>query len=178
MSWLNTDGLYIKYGTEETAVSRGGEVDFDGMHEYHFYVDYTDALSTSNVIVGTASGTETGSMGPFLPKGLRIQQVKVIAETAFTSSGTIGTSTLVLGLVREDRTTELDYDGLTTTSFVGSVIDAAGETTDVRPGVTGCGALVGTTLANDGLLCVANSQHASHPFTAGKARIVISGYYP
>jgi len=178
MSWLNTDGLYIKYGTEETAVSRGGEVEFDGSHQYHFYVDYTDALSTTNTIVGTASGTEIGSQGPFLPKGLRITQVAVFTETAFTSSGTIGTSTFVLGLIREDRTTELDFDGLTTTSFVGSVIDTQGETTDVRVGTTGAGALIGTTLANDGLLCVANSQHASHPFTAGRARIVISGYYP
>ena len=84
MSWLNTDGLYIKYGTEETAVSRGGEVDFDGAHEYHFYVDYTDALSTTNTIVGTATGTEIGSVGPFLPKGLRIQQVKVFTETALS----------------------------------------------------------------------------------------------
>lgn len=180
MSWINNDGLYIKYGTEEAAVARGGEY-LEGttqMNVYEFAVNRADLLSATPTILGDASGTENGSFGVVLPKGLRIQEVEVFTETAFTSSGTIGSSTLVVGFKREDRSTELDHDGLLTSSFVGSAIDAAGETSIVRVGSTGAGALIGTTLANDGIVVVSNSAHASHPYTAGRAIIRVRGYFP
>jgi hypothetical protein len=114
-----------------------------------------------------------------LPEGLRIEEVEVFTQTAFTSSGTIGSATFVLGLKqRADRSTELDHDGLLTASFVGSSIDAAGEKTVVRVGSTGAGALIGTTLSQDGVIVIANTQHGSHPYTAGKAVVRIRGYYP
>lgn len=179
MSWTNNDGLYIKYGAEEVAVARGGEYSEgragDSVHE--FYINYTDALTATPTILGDL-GTETGSFGVMLPKGFRIREVEVFTLQAFTSSGTIGSASLVLGLKREDRSTELDHDGLTTSSFVGSAFDATGETTTVRIGVTGVGALVGTTLANDGLIVVSNAGHASHPFTAGRAVVRVRGFYP
>jgi hypothetical protein len=79
-----------------------------------------------------------------------------------------------MGLIKSsDRSTELDFDGFTTTSLVGSTFDAAGETNSIVVGSTGAGALLGTTLSENGVLCVANSQHASHPFTAGKLKVKI-----
>jgi hypothetical protein len=179
MSWTNSDGLYVKFGTEEVAVARGGEyaTDVAGDVVFEFSVNYTDALTVTPTVLGDL-GSETGSFGVHIPKGLRIKEVEVFTMTAFTSSGTIGSATLVMGLKREDRTTELDHDGFTAAGFVGGVFDAAGETTVVRIGTTGVGALVGTTLANDGLVCVSNSAHASHPFTAGRAIVRVKGYWP
>lgn len=180
MSWINNDGLYIKYGTEEAAIARGGEyaVGEGADMVYEFAVNRADLLSATPTILGEASGTDTGSFGVVLPKGLRVKEVEVFTETAFTSSGTIGSATLVVGLKREDRSTELDHDGLLTSSFVGSAIDAAGETSVVRIGSTGAGALLGTTLANDGIVVVSNSAHGSHPLTAGRAIIRVRGYFP
>lgn len=180
MSWTNSDGLYIKYGAEEVAVARGGEyANGEGADlVYEFAVNRADLLSATYTILGEASGGETGSFGVVLPKGLRIKEVQTFAETAFTSSGTIGSAVISIGLKREDRSTELDHDGLTTTAFVGSLFDAAGETQVVRVGTTGAGALIGTTLANDGVVVVANTAHGSHPLTAGRLIVKVIGYFP
>ena len=178
MSWQNSDGLYVKFGNEEGKVAMGGEYNKLGnIHEYVVTIDYSEALSATYAIVD--GGSALGPQGVVIPEGLRVQEVEVFTQTAFTSSGTIGTSTFSVGLKkRSDRSTELDHDGFLTTSFVGSSIDAAGEMTVVRVGTTGAGALIGTTLSEDGVIVVANSQHASHPFTAGKAIVKIRGYYP
>lgn len=182
MTWYNSDGLFVKFGVEEAAVARGGEKQrLDGVHEYTFEIDWKDVLSASTAVlgtVGTAALPRTGSYGVMIPKGLKILEVETIAVSAFTSSGTIGSSTMVIGLIREDFSTELDYDGLTTSSFVGSVFDGLGETVNVRLGTTGAGALIGTTLAYDGIVTVSNSAHASHPYTAGRLRVTVKGIFP
>lgn len=180
MTWLNSDGLFVKFAKEEGVVAKGGEpmVDASGLHRYIFTIGYADVLSASTQILGASSGVDAGSLGIMIPKGLRIVEINTKAETAFTSSGTIGSSTLVLGLIREDRSTELDYDGLLTASFVGSVIDAQGEQATITIGSTGAGALIGTTLAYNGYITVSNSAHASHPYTAGKLIVEVRGYFP
>jgi hypothetical protein len=58
---------------------------------------------------------------------------------------------------------------------VGSKLDAAGERNYQEVGTTGSGALIGTTLAEKGVLSVSNSQHASHPYTAGV--LIVRLYY-
>lgn len=167
MTWFNNDGLYIRYGTEESALARGGEIETDDTHEVIFDIDYTDALSATTAIIGASAG----SYGIVVPEGARIEALETVVTTAFTSSGTIGSATMVIGLKKDsDLSTELDHDGLTTSSFVAGVLDAAGERVYIVPGVTGAGALIGTTLSESGVLCVANSAHASHPYTAGKVR--------
>lgn len=179
MSWTNSDGQYVKFGSEEGRIARGGEISINGdQHMYEFVVNWTDALSATPSLLGEASGTLTGPYGMMIPKGLMIDEVEVIAETAFTSSGTIGSATMVLGMLRDDRSTAYSTTALTTTAFVGDVFDATGEKTVLRVGSTGAGAFIGTVLANDGLVTVANSQHGSHPFTAGKLVVRVYGYFP
>lgn len=177
MSWTNSDGLYIKMGKEEGISAKGGLPRQAGdTYEFVATIDYSEALSATYAIVD--GGSDVGPYGIVIPEGLRIKEVEVFTETAFTSSGTIGSATFALGLKQRDRSTELDHDGLLTASFVGSALDAAGETTVVRVGSTGAGALLGTTLSQDGVLVVANTAHGSHPYTAGKAIVRIRGYYP
>ncbi len=179
-TWLNSDGLYVKIGSDEGDINLGGELKtFGNERIIQAAVRYTDALSATYSIVGSAVAANNGSYGIAIPKGFRIKAIEIITKTAFTSSGTIGTSTFSLGLKQAaDRSTEIDHDGFTTTSFVGSALDAAGERSYVTIGSTGAGALIGTTIAANGVLVVANTQHASHPFTAGEAQVNIIGYDP
>lgn len=179
MTWLNSDGLFVKFGKEEGVSAKGGGVSTcdDRAQVISFTVTW-DQLTASTQILGATSVDQSGSIGVVLPKGMYIEEIEIIAEQAFTSSGSIGASTFVLGLIRSDRSTELDYDGLTTASFVGSLINANGEKNVVRSGSTGAGALIGTTLANNGYITVANSAHAAHPYTAGKLVVRVRGYTP
>lgn len=175
MTWMNNDGLFVKFGAEEGAVWRGGEVSDAQRHEVEWIINASDVVSATNSILGsikTASDSMAGTFGIEIPKGARIERLETIVVTPFTSSGTIGTSTLLMGLIKDsDRVTELDFDGFTTASFVGSLFDAAGETQAVIVGSTGAGALLGTTLAESGVVSVSNSQHGAHPFTAGRLKV-------
>jgi hypothetical protein len=175
MSWVNGDGLYVKFGREEAANVRGREGPFfdNGNHVVEFIIDYRDVLSATDSILGSVTNTTdlTGSFGIVVPKGARISALEIMSETAWTSSGTIGSSTLLVGLIKaSDRTTELDFNGFSTASFVGSRLDGVGERTYIEIGSTGAGALIGTTLSEAGVISVSNSAHASHPYTAGVAR--------
>lgn len=176
MTWLNGDGLFVKFGKEEGATNRGGAISKSDKNVIEFDLVYTDATSATPAIVAGSGG----SQGVIVPKNVRIEAVEILVTTPFTSSGTIGTSTLVLGLDRStDRTTDLDADAFTTTSFVGGALDAAGERTYLVPGVTGAGSAIGGTITTfNGVVVASNSQHASHPFTAGAAKVRIFYFTP
>lgn len=179
MSWMNKDNLYVKFGREEAMKVPGGEYQGgDGRHVYEFVIPYTEVQSASKVILGSVANP--GALGVVLPKGLFIDEVVAEAEVAFTSSGTIASSTLQIGLVKaSDRTTDYDADGLTSTSYVGSAFDADGETTVFRAGSgTGYGSSIGTALTEDTIVSVMNSQHASHPYSDGRMRVRVIGHYP
>lgn len=176
--WHNSDGLDVKFGRDESNKASGGEVQVFGDRVcVELTIPYTEVVTTSPVIVGSVANP--GALGVVLNKGLFIEEVSLVAETPFTSSGTIGTSTFVMGLTKtSDRSTQLSATGLTTTSLVGSVMDAQGETTRLIVGSTGAGAYIGTTLTEDVIIDAKNSQNASHPFTAGVLKVRIIGYYP
>lgn len=171
--WTNSDGLVVKFGTDEADPVKGGFIkSFGDIHVVEFDIAYTDALSATYAVLGSASGSYDGAYGVMVPKNARIKAVEVLVTTAFTSSGTIGSSVLSLGFKKwSDLSTELDHDGLLTASFVGSALDAVGERSYVTIGSTGAGALIGTSLSENGVICLANTAHATHPYTAGAARI-------
>lgn len=179
MPWTNADGLIIKMGVEEARENASGEFRTIGPYRVsEFVLDWRDMVSATAVALGDAANSPwNGTLGANLPQGARIEEIETVVETAFTSSGTIASATVVLGLNRLDRTTELDADGFTTTAATGSVLGLAtvGTKTVIRRGSTGAGALIGTNLAQAGYLVAANSAHASHPFTAG--RLVVRVYW-
>lgn len=172
MAWLNGDGLYIKYGTEESQVNgvanvgNAGELlvagGGDGRHCVEVVLNPLASLTTTGQIV---SDTVT------IPSGARLENIIVIAETAATSSGS---GTLDLGLIDQDRASAYDDDGLIAAMAL-TAIDAAGETTTVVPGGTAAGALLGTTLTNTGLIVASYNTGA---YQTGKLRIRIHYYYP
>jgi len=176
-TWTNNDGLFIRYGADEAEVAPGGQLSTDGsLHEIEVVLPYTDFDSATPSLPHS-----TDSFGVVVPKGARIEEIVTVVETQFTSSGTIGSSTLSMGLKKaSDRSTELDHDGFTTASATGTALGLAtvGTKTVIRVGSTGAGALLGTTLSENGVLVLANTAHATHPHTAGKIRIRIRYLFP
>lgn len=158
MAYFNTDGLYIKMGREEGAQAKGGTYRTHGaLQQTEVKLDLvTDALVATSIV-----GSSSGQLGTIIPGGVRIEAVEIVNEVAATSGGS---ATLDLGLVRLDRTTAIDIDGLVAAAALAGY-NAAGERLYLTPGITGAGALVGTTTAFPGYI-VANYGTAA--FTAGK----------
>lgn len=178
MAWINSDALRVKFAKEESASARGGEYGTpdQGRHVIDFTIDWKDLLSATAVILGntaTVANPQTGSR-VVVPKGFIPEQMETTALVAFTSSGTIGSSTMVIGLNKQSDETALNADAFTTTSFVGGVFDAANENVVIKVGATGVGDQFGVALTENGVISVANSAHASHPYTAGvlKCRLI------
>lgn len=160
MSWLNKDGLYLKYGTEKATTNKGGEFHNDGpLHCLEVKIDLTTLTSSATIV----------SDAIFFPKNARIEEIHVIADTAATSGGS---ATLDIGLQQTDRSTEIDYNGFVA-ALAKTAIDASGEKNKITVGSTGAGALIGTTNSTVGYL-TANYNTAS--FTAGVVFVRIFYY--
>lgn len=156
--WDSPDGLRVYFPGTGHVVTRGGEVDNTGRHWVEVVVDLT-------TLPDFASGNQQMiAENVLIPKGAQIEQVDVVTTVGAVSSGS---ATLNVGLVRQDRTTELDFDGLVAL-LAKTAIDTVGETVELRVGSTGAGALVGTKLANSGYL-VAYPGTAN--FSAGKVMV-------
>lgn len=154
--WTNADGLVIKSGTDEGKVAKVGVYagkfgDISVAEAVFLYTDL-NAFGTDTVLSDTLA----------LPDGARVKSATFYVETAFTSGGS---ATLKFGLLRSDRSTAYDDDGLIAATAVASL--TAGAT------ITGSGALVNTTLANDGLL---TATAGTANFTAGKGRLRVEYY--
>ena len=175
MAQVNKDGLFVQFALDESKPNTGGVYGTleHGVNVTEVLVDgknggYDD---TSRVV-----GYKNGVQGAQIPKGCVIEKVQVVVEKAFTSSGTIGSSTLVLGLIKDDFTTENDYDGFTTSSLTGSgaALATVNSVKTIEVGTTGAGVFISTAgPTNPGYITVANSAHASHPWTDGLASIRI-----
>jgi hypothetical protein len=178
MSEINGDGLYVRYGRNEAESASGGlKNNTSGTHEVEFELAHNDFNSQTSALPRT-----TDSFGVVIPKGARIEEVETIVQTAFTvSTGTLGSATLVLGLKQaSDRSTELDHDGFTTAAATATVLGlgTVGTKHFTRVGGTGAGALLGTTLANNGVITVANSTHNTNPLNAGVLKVRIRYFFP
>lgn len=161
-TWTNSDGLYIKFGTDEAKLAKGGA--FSDLDEGMHVAEIVLSGATATYDFG-AVGTETITSDTIvIPGGARIVSANLYVETAFTSGGS---ATLIVGAIRTDRTTTYDADGFIASTAVASLTANAT--------ITGAGALVGTTLANDALISTTVGTAA---FTAGKGVLRIKWYMP
>lgn len=160
-SWLDNSGLYQKYGIDQTTPKTGGEYKtFGQLREIEL------KLTLSNLNQNEVIQDDT----VFFPAGVIIQEVVVEATTAAATGVAID-----LGLIRTDRTTEIDYDGILA-AFVLASMDAVGEQTTLTKGSATAGALIGATTANVGhITCSATTATA---FTAGVIVVRIRYYKP
>jgi hypothetical protein len=164
-TWHNADGLYIKSGTDEGVSSHAaGEYKTYGPERMvEVEISLADLTQTETILNDVV----------MLPAGAFITRVDTIAEVA----GATGTA-IDVGLIRADRSTELDYNGLLAADPIAN-FNAVGETnsfrlsTTVPTGLTGTGALIGTALAYDGFISASMTDATS--FTAG--RLLVQVYF-
>ncbi len=163
-NWFNNDGLLVKFGTNEATPGVAGE--YGTLKSGNVHV--LECRLTLLNLVDAASALAIVDENAWLPKNARIEEVEVL-NTEAAATGV----TLDLGLIRFDRTTELDYDGLLAAAPIADW-NALGEKKLYTVGVTGAGALMGTVLANPGYI-VATYNTA---FTAGKLNVRIGYSFP
>lgn len=163
-AFLHSDGVYQKYGVTKAVPAIGGEYcNVGGLREIEIRVDLTTLTQTETILSDVT----------LVPK-MRIQEVEIITTTAAATGTAID-----VGLIREDRTTEIDYDGLLAAAPI-AVMNSAGErtiytsVTTVPATQTGTGALIGTTLTNPGYISASRTDATA--FTAGIIVIKIKYY--
>jgi hypothetical protein len=157
MSWLNDDGLYIRYGTEEAALAKGGQYSGTGPTEViEFSITGTD-LADAAAIVDRVT---------VLPDNVQIEQIDILVDTAFTSAGS---AVLDIGVVDLDETSNADDDALVAAVALGA-IDAIGDKVELIQGTSGHGALVGTKTTKNTFV---TASYDTAAFTAGEARVRI-----
>lgn len=151
-TWTNADGLYIKYGEDESKHALGGQVnEFGGVHTLEFTINASDfaAVGTNTIL----------SDGLVIPSNAFIISTNFYVETAFTGA----TATVDFGLVRKNRTTEIDFDGFDAAIAVASLT--------AKASIAGDGALIGTRLSQPALVTARNN---TADLTAGKGVLTIT----
>lgn len=143
--WVNSDGLLVKFATDEARATRGGQymVTADGRHCVSVIIDLA-TLPTA------ASGNEQiVADNVFIPNRAFIEQVDVlVVEEPVTS----GSPNLDLGLVDQDRSTEIDFNGLIAAGDGWETGTDLGTLFPYTKGTTEAGALIGTQITNTGLI--------------------------
>ena len=158
-TWLNNDGLFVRFGNDKAKVLGGGSYAHGGPNTVlEFDLTGTDVAATTTEI---DANLNVGSGGI-------IAKVEIFVEAAFTSGGA---ATLDIGFNKKDGTA-LDAEGLVAALAL-TAIDAVGETTELTLGATGAGALVGTALSEIGVI-TANYGTAAYTAGASKVRIYVS----
>lgn len=160
--WINADGLLVKFGTDKARVERGGE--FSELTGGRHCVEVTIPLTSLPTVASTNEQIQLD--GVTIPNGALIEEIEVVATKAATSGGS---AVLDVGLVDQDRSTEIDFDGFLA-DFALANINTVGEKNVLRVGSTSAGALVGTKLTNTGLI-TASADTAD--FTAGVVKVRI-----
>lgn len=166
--WINPDGLMVKFGTDRARKERGGEYSrlADGQHMVSLMIDLA-TLPTA------ASGNEQ-IQGDYytIPNGAFITKVRV---TVIEEPTTAGAPNLDLGLVDQDRTTEIDFNGLLADADAFETGTDLGTIVEYVKGTTEAGVLIGTQITNTGLITASPS---TADWTDGTLKVDIEYYIP
>lgn len=155
MGWLNNDGLYVKFGTEEGDVGILGEYRSTGpLRMSEINLDLTTLASTDTILDYTT----------YLPKDAFIEKVEIETKTSSTSGGS---ATLSVGLYKSDGTTAISATGLVSALAL-ATIGNAGTLTTLTLGSTSAGAKIGST---PGFPAYFSAKYGTAAFTAGVVAI-------
>jgi hypothetical protein len=137
MVWVNSDGLRVRFPSDDRGVVNGGEYPGAGEHRViEVEINLPDVGTSATIL----------SHDIVVPRNSFIEQVELLAETALG-----GFTALDVGLIRLDATTELDYDGLIDGAPVADFAAAGNRVTYIQ-GSDEHGALIGTETAYPGLV--------------------------
>lgn len=170
-TWLNSDGLYVKFGaTEGVSRTQGGFVcTYGPFHEVWLNLDLTTLTETENIQNDVL----------FVPANALIESVSVHTIVAAATGTAID-----VGLIANTRITTTDLNGSITdadpngllAAFVTASMSEAGEyhkvfANDSIPTGTTNGALIGTILTVPTLITASRTDATA--FTAGNVLICV-----
>lgn len=158
-TWLNSDGLYVKYGPDEGTAGKGGV-----FKDWGLFRSASWKLTLADYPFGSTVYIIDDNC--FMPKA-RYDAVRLTVHTAVTGAS----ATLDFGLQATDRSTEIDINGFLAAVPTTDMDGEAGisrtyysEATDSIPLPAAGGALLGTTTTSVGYPCVRVNTAS---FTAG-----------
>lgn len=166
--WMNSDGLFVRFGTDRAIPSRGGEYSrlVDGQHCASVIIDLA-TLPTA------ASGNEQiVAENVTIPNGAFITKVRV---TVLEEPTTVGSPNLDLGLVDQNRTSEIDFNGLLAATDTWETGTDLGTVVEYVKGSTEAGALIGTQITNTGFI---TASPDTADWTDGTIKVDIEYYMP
>lgn len=161
-TWLNADGLYVKFNGSAGTATTAGQYAAEGDRSI---TELEIDLSKLTVTPGTILFDNV-----LIPKDAWVEKIAVRVVVGATSSGDADTGTFDLGLVRADRSTEIDNNGLIE-AMVEDDMDTVGTEQVLTTHTAGKGgALMNTQIANTGYI---SGNYNTTAFTAGKVRVII-----
>lgn len=161
-TWMNPDGLFLKYGPTKTVPNTGGD-----------YLSYgeTREIEVNLDLTKNPAGSVINDV-TFVPKGVIIEQVELVADVE-----ALGGTSFSVGLIGQDRST-VPSDGATgfASGVLLAAVDAVGEKVILNKGDSGAGNYVGTVTPVSGYI----TSTVSGTFTKGliKVRIKYRGVAP
>lgn len=164
-TWKNNDGLYQKYGPTEVVPAVVGEI-LAGQGDVHqIEVDLTYDLISS----ATSGNPTIINDTVIVPKNAFIERVQTVCLEAWDSAS--DNFVLNVGLIRLDRSTEIDYEAFIK-ALPQASMDPPGDTQEIIIGHTYVGDKVGsvTSTTYPGLITADYSTGAP---TAGRSTIRI-----
>lgn len=166
--WVNGDGLLVTFGTDRARAARAGEYSrlSDGQHNVSVIIDLATLPTAASGNELILDDTVTIPNGAFITK---------VIVTVLEEPTTSGSPNLDLGLVDQDRSTEIDFNGLLAATDTWETGTDLGRVTEYTLGSTEVGALVGTQITNTGLL-TASADTAD--WTDGTIKVDILFYMP
>lgn len=154
-SWMDNTGLYQKYGVSRTTPTKAGSYRTVGeLREVECVIDLTELTETETPISDVV----------FFPVGMKIEQIEIFVDTAAATGVAVD-----IGLVKSDRSTEIDFDGLVEAITTATLV--AGAKLTLVSGDSFAGNLVGGTTADVGYITA--SRTTSTAFTTGQIRVRI-----
>ena len=157
MAWMDNTGLYQEWGVEQAVNSKGGEYRNSGKErEIEITIDLATLTETETILDNNIT----------MPSGVKITEIEIFVETAAATGTAID-----LGFIRQDRTTEIDYDGLLA-AFVTATM-TVGNKVVLRKGGTQAGAMVGSGVATTLPAYFSASRTSATAFTAGRIKVTV-----
>ena len=158
-TWTNNDGLYITYGQTEATATVGGQINALGRDQViEFDIDLTTLTSTTSTILLN---------NVVIPDNSQITKVTVLVTEVSAGAN----ANFDLGLIKLDRTTEIDFNGLIAAGDDWHA-GAIGTETSYTAGSTEAGALMGTVITDPALIV---AYYDTAAFTDGTIKVNI--YY-
>ena len=155
-TWLNKDGLNVYFNKSKGEINRGGEelLGDNNTNITYVTIDLTQLGTTDQVIV---------SDNTFIPKGALLEKLEIITtkETAGSNAN------LDIGLVKEDRSTEYDFDGILTAGDDFNGGTDLGKVYTYTAGTGDAGAKLGTVLTET---CLVTAKADTATWSGGVIR--------